>query len=396
MAEESQSTGPLAGIRITDCTHMLAGPYCTWLLGSLGADVIKVERREKGDFTREIAPFSGDESLFFMSANRNKRSLTLDLKDPKGKEIFRKLVGTSDVLVENNRAGVMERLGFGYEAMSAVNPRLVYASISGFGQTGPYSHRPCFDLVAQAMSGMMSITGEMNGPPCRVGTSLGDVAAGVFGAIGILSAIQQRSTTGRGTYIDVAMVDCQIALMENAFARFLNTGKSPVALGSRHPLVAPFQAFSTADHPIIVCVDTDDQWRRLCKVIGEEGLLTDERFLTPSGRADNHADLEPILMTVFAGKPRQDWLALLEEVDVPVSPINSISDAVDDPQIQHRAMIDMLPDGTRFVGMPFKMPRTPLLKQKQPPKLGEHTDDVLTELGFSAGEIDNLRSEAVV
>jgi crotonobetainyl-CoA:carnitine CoA-transferase CaiB-like acyl-CoA transferase len=395
--QDAGAKGPLAGIRVTDCTHMLAGPYCTWLLGALGADVIKIERRESGDFTREVAPFTADnESLFFMSANRNKRSITLDLKAPRGKAIFHKLISTSDVLVENNRAGVMERLGFGYAALSALNPRLVYASISGFGQTGPYQHRPCFDLVAQAMSGMMSITGEPGRAPCRVGTSLGDVAAGTFGVIGVLSALQQRERTGRGTYVDVAMVDCQIALMENAFARYLNAGHEPVALGSRHPLVAPFQAFPTADRPIAVCVDTEAQWRRLCTALEAEFLLEDARFVSGSSRADNHPALEALLLPIFAQKPRDTWLAALEAADVPASPINSIAEAARDPQVQHRGMIGEMADGTRFVRAPIQMPLTPLPAEKAPPRLGEHTTDILAELGLSDGEIDELRRESVV
>lgn len=394
--QASGALGPLAGIRVSDCTHMLAGPYCTWLLGALGADVIKIERRGSGDFTREVAPFSGGESVFFLSANRNKRSVTLDLKTQAGKTIFEKLITTSDVLVENNRAGAMDRLGLGYDALSALNPKLIYASISGFGQTGPYRHRPCFDLVAQAMSGMMSITGEPGGEPCRVGTSIGDVAAGIFATVGVLSGLQQRNRTGTGTLVDVAMVDCQIALLENAFARYLNAGQMPVALGTRHPLVAPFQAFRTADDNIVVCVDNEGQWRRLCALLGMDMLLDDPRFATASLRADNHSALEALLVPVFAQRSGKEWLERLEAADVPAGPINSIADAVADVQVQHRGIIGQMADGTQFVRTPLHMPRTPLPEEREAPKLGEHTTEVLTELGFSRADIDGFRQGGAI
>ncbi len=389
---------PLAGVRVVDLTHMLAGPYSTWLLGALGADVIKIERPGKGDFTRVIAPFSDDESIYFLSVNRNKRSLTLNLKEEKGKEIFKKIVGTCDVLVENNRAGTMDRLGLGYADLKAVNRRLIYASISGFGQSGPYRHRPCFDVVAQAMSGMMSITGEPGGDPCRVGASIGDIGSSLFAAIGVLAALQKRAGTGEGSFIDVAMLDCQLALMENAIARYLNAGETPRPLGSRHPLIAPFQAFPTADKPIAICVDTNEQWERMCRAMGLEHLLADPRFPTGSARNAHHAELEPLLKEAFLARGRDSWLDILEEADVPASPINSVPEALADPQVIHRKMVVEVPEGSgkRFAAIPIAMPEAPLPAEAPAPRLGEHTGEILAELGFGPAEIDALRRDSVV
>jgi len=398
MASNETSSGPLAGIRVVDATHMLAGPYCTWILGALGADVIKVERRGAGDFTRIIAPFVGDASIYFQSVNRNKKSLTLDLKHAQGKEIFKKLISTADVFVENNRAGAMDRLGLGYEALSEINPRIICASISGFGQTGPYKHKPAFDAIAQALSGMMSITGEESGPPLRVGASIGDMGSSLFATIGILSAIQQRSVTGRGTFVDVAMLDCQLALLENAIARFLNAGDIPRRLGSRHPLVAPFQAFETADKPIVICVDTNEQWERLCEAINRKDLLADARFANGSLRAANHFALEPALAQEIVRKTREEWLPLLEAADVPASAINSVPDALSDPQVQSRRMVVEVPKGSgeRYVSIPIKMPHTPLPEETAPPKLGEHNSVILNSLGYSEAEIAKLLADKVV
>ena len=316
----ADATGPLAGLKVVDVTHMLAGPYCTWLLGSLGADVVKVEHPERGDFTRSIAPHREGMSLYFASVNRNKRSLGLDLKKQDGKAVMRRLVASADILVENNRPGVMERLGLGYAALKEVNPRLVYASISGFGHTGPYRERPAFDAVVQAMSGLMSITGEAGRGPVRVGTSVGDITASLFATVGILAAVQERARTGAGTYVDVAMLDSQISLLENAFSRFLNTGSVPRRIGTRHPLVTPFQAFETADDPLVVCCDTERQWQALCGALGTPELAADPRFRDGTLRTRHHAELEPILARFFCGRNRAEWLARLEAADVPSGP----------------------------------------------------------------------------
>ncbi|WP_205648543.1 CaiB/BaiF CoA transferase family protein [Acuticoccus kandeliae] len=395
--EDTAPTGPLAGIRVLDLTHMLSGPYCTWVLGALGAEIIKVERPGAGDFTRIIAPFFEDASLYFTSVNRHKRSLTLNLKSPAGQDVFRALVARSDVLVENNRAGVMDRLGLGYEAMKAVNPRLVYASISGFGQDGPYRDKPAFDVIAQALSGMMSITGEPDGGPCRVGTSIGDIGASLFTVIGILAAIESRHRTGEGTHLDVAMLDCQLALMENAVARVLNVGETPGRLGSRHPLVAPFQVFATADRPIAICVDTNAQWERMCGALGVEALVADPRFVDGSARNAHHSALEPMLQAVLSTRPQAEWLERLEAADVPVSRVNTVAEALEDPQVKHRAMVEPVAPGSdgRFVGLPIKM-RGHHVPPTGAPTLGGDSDAILRELGYGASDVDRLRAEGAV
>lgn len=386
---------PLAGIRVIDLTHMLAGPYCTWLLGALGADVIKVEVPERGDFARSLAPYLEEQSIYFLSLNRNKRSCTLNLKHPDGRAAFLRLIRGADVLVENNRPGVMTRLGLDYTELSRANGRLVYASVSGFGQTGPYREQPAFDAVIQAMAGTMSITGEENGGPVRVGASIGDLGAGLFAMIGILSALEQRHRTGRGTYVDIAMLDAQLALLENAVARFLNAGDRPRRIGSRHPLVTPFQAFPTRDEPIVVCVDTKEQWARLCVALGRPELLGDSRFANANERTRHHAVLEPLLTEVFRTRCRADWLAVLKEAAVPVGPINSIPEIVTDPQVAARGMIARAGLG-RFVAQPIRMASNATWPERPAPRLGEHTDEVLRGAGLTDADIERLRQAAAI
>lgn len=395
MFAQSAQAKPLAGLKVLDITHMLAGPYCTWLLGLLGADVIKVERPGEGDFARAIAPFHGSESLYFMSVNRNKRSITLNLKTEEGKQILRDLIAESDILVENNRAGVMDRLGLGYDDAKRINPGIVYASISGYGQTGPYRHKPAFDVIAQAVSGMMSITGQEGGPPARVGVSIGDIASGLFAAVAVLAAIEGRHASGQGAFIDVSMMDCQMALMENAISRFLNTGEVPERLGSRHPLIAPFQSFDTKDSAIAVCVDTEPQWQRFCSAMGLEPLLHDPRFLDGPMRAVNHSQLEPLLNAVFAKGSRDDFIARLEAADVPCSPINSIPDVTQDPQVAHRQIL-VDHDGVKYVGAPFHFNRAPVNEETCPPELGADTVAILRALGRDDAQISQLQQAGVL
>lgn len=394
LAPERQP-GPLAGIVVLDLTHMLAGPYCTWVLGALGADVIKVEVPGRGDFTRSIAPFVDDMSVYFASVNRNKRSITLNLKQPLGHRAFVRIAERADVLVENNRPGVMKRLKLDYASLCGINPSLVYASISGFGQTGPYSERPAFDAVIQAMSGMMSITGAENGPPARVGTSIGDIGASLFGAIGVLSALVDRAITRRGNYVDVAMFDAQVAILENAVARYMNVGDVPRRLGSRHPLIAPFQAFPTIDEPIVVCVDTEAQWERYCKAIERPDLIGNPLFASGALRAANHDQLEPLLTDAMRKKSRADWLAVLDAADVPNGPINDIPTVVNDPQIRARNMI--LPQGRGgFVNQPIRLSECGSVPSKAAPQLGVDTEDVLREYGFSTDEILEMKRESAI
>lgn len=389
MDDEVSARGPLAGLTVVDITHMLAGPYCTWLLGAMGADVIKIERPDHGDFTRRLDPKLGGESLYFLSVNRNKRSLALDLKSEAGKHVVRKLASRADILVENNRPGVMTRLGLDFAALEPINPKLIYASISGFGQTGPYRERPAFDAVIQAMSGMMSITGEPDRPPSRVGASIGDMTASLFAAVGILSALQQRYRTGRGSFVDVAMLDAQLALLENALSRYLNTGDIPGRLGSRHPLVTPFQAFVAADNALVVCCDTEAQWRSLCKVVQRQDLLDDARFADGNARTRHHAELEPLLAEAFLTNTRATWLALLSAADVPCGPVNSIADIAADPQVEARQMLLQV-GGGMFAAQPVRMASLDPRNERQAPKLGEHTAEILRELGYADRDIEAL------
>lgn len=388
---------PLQGIRVVDATHMLAGPYSTWLLAALGADVIKVERPGSGDYTRSIAPFAEGESIYFNSVNRNKRSVTLDLKHPEGKAVLRKLLESADVFVENNRAGVMERLGFGYDAVKDFNPGIVYASISGFGQDGPYKHLPSFDVVAQAMSGMMSITGEEFGPPARVGISLGDIGSGLFTTVGVLGALTARSRGGEGAFIDVSMLDCQLSMLENAVARFLQADEIPLRLGSRHALIAPFQAFPTADEPIAICVDTEEQWQRMCHAMNRSEWIADPLLADGPLRAKNHAHLEPLMKTCLHQFGRGHWLETLQAADVPCSPINSIPDALADPQVQYRGMVVEVPpaSGRRYIKHPLNISGLDTT-ESAPPALGEHNDQVLAELGYTSAQIDQMRTQRII
>jgi CoA:oxalate CoA-transferase len=387
--------GPLSGVKVIDLTHMLAGPYCTWLLGALGADVIKVEMPGGGDFTRSIAPFADERSVYFCSVNRNKRSITLNLKRPLGKEALLRLVQSADVFVENNRPGVMQRLGLDYESLAKINQRLVYASISGFGQTGPYSKRPAFDAVVQAMSGIMSITGEEGGPPVRVGTSIGDIGASLFGTVGVLAALNDRNATGRGARVDIAMLDSQVAILENAVARYLNSKDVPRRIGSRHPLIAPFQAFPTGDEPIVICVDTEEQWARLCRAIERADLMSNPHFDNGSSRAHYHAELEPELIKALAKRTRAEWLAILDTADVPCGPINDIPTVVSDQQILARGMIVPEANGG-YVNQPIRFSPYAQMPQQSAPQLGADTLAVLAEHGFTNDEIAKMRDQGAI
>lgn len=387
--------GPLSGIKVVDLTHMLAGPYCTWLLGALGAEIIKVEMPGRGDFTRSIAPFTNGRSVYFCSVNRNKRSITLNLKEVLGKQVLMRFVQSADVFVENNRPGVMHRLGLDYTTLSKINSRLIYASISGFGQTGPYSERPAFDAVVQAMSGIMSITGDENGAPARVGTSIGDLGASLFGTIGILAALNDRAITGRGAHVDIAMLDSQIALLENAMARYLNAGDVPRRLGSRHPLIAPFQAFPTKDEPIVVCVDTEEQWTRFCRAIERSDLMNNPHFTSGSKRAEYHRELEPELIKALAKRPRAEWLTIFGSADVPCGPINDVPAVVKDPQVVARGMI--APEGNGgYVNQPIHFSRYTQMPQQPAPELGADTIALLAEHGFTSDEIAKMRDQGAI
>lgn len=351
--------GPLSDITVVDLTRVLAGPYCTMVLADLGARVIKVEPPGKGDDARHFGPFVGDRSAYFMSLNRGKESIALDLKSATDRETFEALLERADVLVENYRGGVMERLGYGWDILHARYPRLIYAAASGFGHTGPESQRPAYDMVVQGLGGLMSLTGQPGGPPTRVGTSIGDITAGLFTAVGVNAALHHRTRTGEGMKIDVAMLDCQIAILENAMARYFATGQVPGPLGSRHPSIAPFQAFATADGHVIVAAGNDALFAKLCAAIGRSDLVDNPLFVTNDLRTQHANALEDEIEGALAGHGVGHWLAALETAGVPCSPINTVAQAIDHPQVKARNMLVDVADPEagdfRMAGNPIKM-----------------------------------------
>jgi CoA:oxalate CoA-transferase len=393
--------GALQGIRILDLTRVLVGPYATMVLADLGADVIKIEMPLRGDDAREFGPFLNGESAYFMSLNRNKRSMTLNLKSEAGKQVFLELVEKVDVVVENFRPGAMERLGLSYENLKAVNPELIYAAASGFGQSGPYSQRPAYDAVVQAMGGIMSITSPVpNGPPTRVGTSIGDITAGLFTAIGILAALRHRDKTGQGQMVDVSMLDCQVAILENAIARYLVTGEIPHPTGNRHPSIAPFEPFDTLDGQIMLAVGNDAIWNKLCEVLDLPDLVNHPLYLTNDLRNQNEATLKPVLADIINGRKTTEWQEIFDEAGIPNGPINTIDRVVEDPQVQSREMIVEVEHPTagrmKIPGIPIKLSESPGKVAVCAPCLGEQTNEILAEvLGYSEDKIVSLRSEGI-
>ena len=395
--------GPLQGIRVLDVSRILSGPFCTMLLADLGAEVIKVERPGDGDPARILGPKVGEERAYFISVNRGKKSITLDISAQEGQRIFRNLAPNFDVLVENFVPGTMMRYGLDYANLAKISPRLVYASISGFGQDGPYAGRPALDVIVQAMGGIMSVTGEPGGAPIRPGASLGDSTAGLFTALAIVSALWQRQSSGLGQYIDISMLDCQITMMENAFSRYFATGEVPGPLGSRHPAAAPFQAFRAADKYFVVALITDDirTWQRFCNAIGNPDLGEDGRFMVNADRVKNIDALAETLQLVFRQKPVGHWLTLLTAADIPCGPVNDIKAVTEDRQVRHRGMMTAIPD--RFAGTwqventPFRLSDASTGPAGPSPRLGEHTQEVLHEiLGLTEAEITALKESGVI
>lgn len=387
-AGRNEAQGPLAGITVIDLTRALAGPYGTMLLGELGARIIKVEP-PGGDPAREIGPHVAGRSAYFMSLNRGKESIVLDLKDAADRKVFEAMVRRADVLYENYRAGTMAKLGYDWEALKGLNPRLVYAATSGFGQTGPYRHRPAYDMVVQAMGGIVSITGQPGGPPTRVGMSIGDIAAGLFTALGVASALQHRARTGEGMTVDVAMLDSQVALLENAIARYSATGVAPGPLGARHPSVAPFDAFRTADGYIVVAAGHNAMFDRFAKAVGRPHWPDDARFATLACRLAHvdalKAEIEAVLETATTDR----WHELLEAAGIPCGPINAVPDLFENAHIAERNMIVSVDDpnaGTmRLAGLPIKMSAYADPATRPPmPRLNEHGARLRAEFGEEA------------
>lgn len=352
------ANGPLWGITVIDLTRVLAGPYCTMVLADLGARVIKVETPDGGDDARHFGPFVGPEddqkSAYFMSLNRGKESIALNLKDAADKIVFEQLLAQADILVENYRPGTMEKLGFGWDTLHKKYPRLIYAAASGFGHSGPYSKLPAYDLVVQGMGGVMSLTGQPDGEPTRVGTSVGDITAGLFATIGINAALFHRQQSGQGQKIDVSMLDCQVAILENAIARYAATGQVPGPIGARHPSITPFDAFNAADGYLIIAAGNDTLFANLCDAIGRPGLAEDPLFITNAQRTDHHEPLKEQLENALRGKNVTWWLEILAQAGVPSGPINSVDQVLEDQQVLARNMV-VKAGSLKMAGNPVKM-----------------------------------------
>lgn len=347
-------TGPFSGLLVVDLTRVLAGPYCTMVLAELGARVIKVENPDGGDDSRQFEPFVAGRSAYFLSLNRGKESIALDLKDEADRRVFLAMVRRGDVLVENFRPGTLDRLGLGYERLREVNPRLIYAAVSGFGHTGPWSRKPAYDMIVQALGGLMSVTGQPGSPPTKAGTSVGDITGGLFAAIGIASALFHRERTGQGMKVDVSMLDGQIAILESAIMRYAATGQVPGPMGNRHPSIAPFEPYDTADRPIIVAIGNDALFAKLCQALGRPELTTDPRFVSNRQRLRHVEEMKQIIEAVLRTRPAAHWLDVLEQAGVPSAPIHTVADAVEHPQVQARNMIVRAGE-LRMAGNPIKL-----------------------------------------
>lgn len=386
---------------VVDLTRALAGPYCTLMLGDMGARVIKVENPQGGDDTRGWGPpFVEGESTYFVSVNRNKESLTLNLKDERGREILERLLPRADVLVENFRPGIMERLGFGYAEVHERQPRLVYASISGFGQDGPLRERVAYDLILQGMGGLMGMTGEEGGPPVKVGVALTDICAGMFAAFGILTALRVRDRSGVGQWVDAAMLDGQIAWLTSQAGAYFATGENPRRIGSAHPSIVPYQAFRTEDGYLNIAVGSESIWERFCRALNRGDLAADARFRTNPDRVRHRDPLVEILQGIFATRPTAQWRSTLDEAGVPNGPIYLLSDLFTDPQVKHRGMVVEVDHPRlgrlRQTGLPVRLTGTPGSIRTPPPLLGEHTEGILRELGYERVAIEALRGDQVV
>ena len=378
------STGPLQGLLVLDLTRVLVGPYCTMVLSDLGARVIKVEAPEVGDDSRSFGPFIEDQSAYFMSLNRGKESIALNLKNSEDKKIFEKILAKADILVENFKPGTLEKWGYGWNDLKDKYPKLIYASASGFGQTGPMNTLPAYDMVVQGMGGLMSVTGQPNSEPTRVGTSIGDITAGLFTAIGINAALYDRQKTGKGMQIDVSMLDCQIAILENAIARYLSKGEIPKPMGSRHPSIAPFEAFKTKNSYIIIAAGNDKLFDGMCQTLGISECVQDQRFKDNNTRNKHINDLKIIIEDKLQHKTTEEWVKLFTDKSIPCGPINNIKEAVENPQIQFRNMIvsaehDKI--GTfKMAGNPIKMSAYKDEKTRGDiPNLDQHRAQLLKE-----------------
>jgi crotonobetainyl-CoA:carnitine CoA-transferase CaiB-like acyl-CoA transferase len=402
--------GALAGIRVFDMTRVLAGPACTQILGDLGAEVIKVERPGVGDDTRKWGPpYLKDkdgrdttESAYYLAVNRNKRSITLDITKPEGQEVALRLIEHCDVLIENFKVGDLARRGLGYEQLRERFPRLIYCSITGFGQTGPYKDRPGYDYLAQAMGGIMSVTGEPDGRPMKVGVAIADVMTGMYATTAILAALRHRDATGAGQHIDMALLDSQLAWLANVGQGYLVSGEEPPRLGNDHPTVVPYGVFGAADGPFVLGVGNDTQFQRFCAFAEMPQLAEEQKFATNTSRVRNRDSLIPLIEGAIARHPMRYWIEGLEKVNVPASPINTVAQAFADPQVEHRGMVKEIghplsEKPLRMTANPIRMSQTPVEYRHAPPTLGQDTEEVLADvLNIGGAEVTELRKRGIV
>ncbi|KGX86916.1 CaiB/BaiF CoA transferase family protein [Pontibacillus litoralis] len=391
----------LQGIRVLDLSRVLAGPYCSMILADLGADVTKVEAPGGSDETRQWGPpYQEGVSAYYLCANRNKRSLTVDLKSKEGKRIIEQLVENSDVVLHNFRTGKMERLGLGYEQLKSINEQIVYCSITGFGETGPYAHLPGYDYIIQAMSGLMSITGDEQSGPQKLGVAITDVLTGLYACIGIQAAFIQRERTGQGQQIDLSLYDCAISSLVNIASNYLMSGHVPQRLGKYHANIAPYQSLQTADGEMVIAVGNDKQFNKLCKLIGKEELANDKRFKTNSDRVYYRKELETIVEQQWKRKTTAEWQHLCRAHSIPTGPIQAIDQVMEDPQVQARDMLLSTnhPKAGRFhmVGSPLKLSESPITMRRHPPEPGEHTGDILQSLGYTREAIERFKKQGII
>jgi len=393
---------PLAGYRILDLSRILAGPYCTMILGDQGAEVIKVERPGTGDDTRTWGPpFRGGQSAYYLCCNRNKKSIVIDLKETAGQEIVRELARISDVVVENFTPGLTRRFGLDYDTLTELNPRLVYASITAYGQDGPYCDRPGYDMVLSAAGGLMWITGEQEGNPCKVGVAVTDVLTGVYTSGAITSALLWRERSGRGQHLDISLLDIQVSGLANIASNYLVAGKEAQRWGTAHESIVPYQVFHTSDRPVAIAVANQKMWVNFCELIGRDEWQVDPRFETNARRVENRETLVPLVQEIFRQKTCDRWMELLVGAAIPAAPVNNMEHLFADPQVKHRDMITEVPhptiDNLNLVGIPIKFSATPGKIRRHPPLCGEHTDKVLADvLGYTTEQIDALQKQGVV
>ncbi|HOI76998.1 MAG TPA: CaiB/BaiF CoA-transferase family protein [Methanofastidiosum sp.] len=392
---------PLEGVKILDLSHVLAMPYCTMILGDLGAEIIKIEKSD-GEDSRKFGPYKNGESAYFMSVNRNKKSVVLNLKEEKGKEILREFIKICDVVTENFRPGTMEKLGFSYENIKKINPNIIYATISQFGNDSVYPGRPGYDIIAQAYGGLMGITGFPDNPPTRVGSSIADIMSGMFSAIGILGALRVKEKTGQAQYIDTAMVDCIIAILENAVVRYTVSEEIPQRIGSRHPSLTPFDVFKALDGYIVIGIGNDHLWEMFCSNIPEFNLLImAERFKNNELRTKNEAELKKIIEDWTQNHTTEDLVRIINDAGVPCGPVNTVDKVLNDPNTKYRNMLFEFdhPIAGKMVtsNSPLSLSLTPCKSHLRPPALGEHTDEVLTNvLGYSKERIEELKKDKII